>query len=195
MTHKTLAIEALNVWFLGYLIYHKPLKEKKDLYIQITYEAFNAVIGFIIVILNFLDISGDTTSQTRINCGWAIIGLNFAVLGFSVILGVISGISSIIKRIIWIKDYLKERKNRKAVAQSDQPTIRTHPVLVSRVNRMDAVRALQSTSHYIIRRQYSSPFELTKRTSKMKRQIFNSEMWTIFSILNQQLENLNRFIS
>ena len=144
---QALAIEALNAWFLGYLIYHKPLKEKKDLYIQITYEAFNVVIGFIIIILNFLDISGDTESQMRINCGWAIIGLNFAVLGFSVILGVISGIVSIIQGIKWIRNYLKARKNRTAVAQSDQPTNRTHPVRVSRVNRMDAVRALQSTNH------------------------------------------------
>lgn len=143
---QALAIEALNLWFLGYLIYHKPLKDKGDLYVQITYEAFNAVIGFIIVIMSFLDISGDTSSEMRINCGWAIIGLNFAVIGFSIILGLASGISAIIKGIKWIKEYLTKRKNREEISQSDSPIVRIRPSRVTRANRMEAVRALQPVS-------------------------------------------------
>ena len=143
-----LSIEALNLWFLAYLIHHKPLKDKGDLYVQITYEIFNAVIGFIIVILRFLDISGDTTSDSRMNCGWAIIGLNFAVLGFSAILGIASAASTIIKGIKWLKSYLENRRNRKTVSekQSKLSSIITRPRRVRRILRTDAMRELQSTS-------------------------------------------------
>ena len=145
---QALAIEALNLWFLTYLIYHKPLKDKRDLYIQITYEAFNAVIGFIVVILSFLDISGDNISDTRMNCGWAIIGLNFAVLGFSAILGIISAVSTIIQGIKWLQDYLKKRKNRKSVPekQSKLPSVLTRPTRVKRIIRTDYMRELCTTS-------------------------------------------------
>lgn len=93
------------------------------------------------IILSFLDIYGDNTSKTRMNCGWAIIGLNFAVLGFSAILGITSAVSTIIKGIKSIKNYLEERKNRKSVSenQSKLPSVLTHPTRVKRIILADAM--------------------------------------------------------
>lgn len=110
------------------------------------YYAINCRASFII--LSFLDISGDTTSETRMNCGWAIIGLNFAVLGFSGILGIFSAVSSVIKGIKWIKNYLEERKNRKSgsATRPDLPQARARPSRVNRIKRTKAVLERQTTS-------------------------------------------------
>ena len=92
---QSILLAVSNLWFLIYLIHYKPLKDKTDLYIQIFYEAMNSLIGILVVALSFLDITGDFSSNTRMNLGWAIIGVNFAIIGASGLIGLISAIASI----------------------------------------------------------------------------------------------------